>query len=331
MEIKKALPEDYEELTLIMRSSKSFWNYDQQQLLNWQDELTVSSEFISKNHVIKLIDRSKSVGFFAYSIHFTNVKLESLFVIPTHIGKGYGKLLMNSFLERAKSLHIKMIFLDADPHSEGFYNLFDFQTVGLKATSIKNRFMPVMVKQIALAEMSEERIFDTDRLFVRKLQQNDLADFHDMQGNPHVMRFIKPPMSLAESRKELNRFISYYDQRDMLLTIWAVIEKASDQFVGICGVYLNEQEEYEIAYRLREKFWGKGIGKEIAPSLIDYCFTILQYEEIVAYVSEPNTGSVKILENLMVYEEEFYSEKYQCIEQKYSLKRKDWLIGKSDE
>ncbi len=177
----------------------------------------------------------------------------------------------------------------------------------------------------AITEMTQLSIFETDRLFVRKLHRNDIADFHDMQGNPLVMKFIKPPMSLEESKKELNRFISYYNKEGSHFNIWAVIEKASDQFVGICGVYVNEKEEYEIAYRLREKYWGNGMGKEIATELIDYCFKILQYEEIVAYVSEQNTGSNKIAKQLMSFENEFYSEKDKCIELAYRQQRDKWL------
>lgn len=325
MEIKEALQSDHNELTTLMRRSKSYWQYDQQQLKNWQDELTISSDFLLNNRVFKLVDKIRIIGFFAFSVLDKNLKLESLFILPEYIGKGVGKHLMNVFLEKVEGLPIETIFLDADPNTEEFYKRFDFRTVSLKSTSIKNRFMPVMVKQMNRTTMAETAIFESDRLFVRNLRKDDLDDFHKMQGNPNVMKFIKQPMTLEQSRKELSRFTKYYDQRNIHFSIWSVIEKATNLFVGICGVYLNEKDEYEIAYRFQEEHWGKGIGSEITKELICYCFTILQYPEIVAYVSKNNFGSNKIAKQFMTFEKEFYSEKDKCIEFVYRQQKDKWL------
>jgi ribosomal-protein-alanine N-acetyltransferase len=185
--------------------------------------------------------------------------------------------------------------------------------------------MLVMVRHLIPSKMVNDTIFETDRLCVQNLRETDLANFHEMQSNSNVMRFIKKPMTLMESRKELERFMKYYNQKDLLFRIWAVLESSTNSFVGICGVYLNEKREYEIAYRLLEKYWGNGIGSEIAKNLIYYCFNMLQYEEIVAYIGESNIGSIKIAEKLMPFDKKFYSIKDKCIENIYRLKRENWL------
>jgi GNAT superfamily N-acetyltransferase len=110
MEVKKAIPRDHVKLTTIMRKSKSFWNYDQQQLDNWQAELTITPQFLLKNQVFKLLDKDKILALFAYSIQNQIIKLESLFVLPEYIGKGIGKLLMNTFLEKYKIYLLKKLF-----------------------------------------------------------------------------------------------------------------------------------------------------------------------------------------------------------------------------
>ena len=92
-------------------------------------------------------------------------------------------------------------------------------------------------------------------------------------------------------------------------------------------MYLNEKQELEIAYRLREKHWGRGYGREIARGLIDYCFTTLRYDELVAYVCKDNLGSIKILQQEMELRAEFYSEKDQWTEQVYRVSRKDGRQG----
>ncbi|EZH73750.1 hypothetical protein ATO12_17600 [Aquimarina atlantica] len=164
-------------------------------------------------------------------------------------------------------------------------------------------------------------LFETKRLFIRRLEDSDLESFYDMQGNPNVMRYIKKTMSFEESKQELNRFIGYYESTDIFFKIWAVIERNSNQFLGICGVYENDRSEFEIAYRLRECFWGNGFGSEIAKGLFRYCFDQIKLNELTAYVSTDNVGSIRILEKEMNYVEEFYAEKENSIERKYTLKK----------
>ena len=53
-------------------------------------------------------------------------------------------------------------------------------------------------------------MFETERTVVRRLREADVESFYDMQSNPNVMRYIKETMTFAESRKEMDRFISYY-------------------------------------------------------------------------------------------------------------------------
>ena len=148
-----------------------------------------------------------------------------------------------------------------------------------------------------------EDVFVTERLYVRRLQSSDVDKFFEMQSDPEVMRYVKPVMTSEESRMELDRFMSYYDTH-RFYQIWAVVEKTDNSFVGICGVYLNEKDEYEIAYRLLRNVWGMGYGVEVASNLIDYCFSVLNISTIVGYAYQHNVGSIKILEKLMMYNSE---------------------------
>lgn len=169
-------------------------------------------------------------------------------------------------------------------------------------------------------------LFKTERLAVRCLEETDLEPFYEMQSNLKVMQFIKPAMNLEESKKELNRFIAYYDNEAIDFNIWAVREQQTDLFIGICGVYENAKKEFEIAYRLRECFWGNGYGREMARGLIQHCFEQRNFELLKAYVRLGNTGSIKILEQEMHYKDTFVESKNNLEEQVYELKKEDWLI-----
>ena len=56
-------------------------------------------------------------------------------------------------------------------------------------------------------------IFETKRLLVRKLISSDLNNFHKMQSNLNVMKFVRPEaMTFSENEKELKNtlFLFYY-------------------------------------------------------------------------------------------------------------------------
>lgn len=172
-------------------------------------------------------------------------------------------------------------------------------------------------------------IFETNRLLIRKLQKSDIEGFYDMQSNPNVMQHIKKFMNRSESQIELKRFMDYYENRDTFFNIWAVEKKEDNNFIGICGVYKNVKSEFEIAYRLRELYWKKGFGTEIAKSLINYCFQKTNIKEITAYVRVDNNDSINILKKEMKLTKEFYSKKSNSSEQLYILNKENWLQRRS--
>ena len=145
MKIVNATSKDDEVLTFITKKSKAFWGYSEEQILKWNDSLTVSKEYIKTNNVFKLITEDTIIGYYSYfNIEKDTIKLDNLFILPEFIGKGFGKLLMNDFLNRLDKSKIKKVQIHADPNAENFYLKLGFKKVGAFETSIKNRFMPIM-------------------------------------------------------------------------------------------------------------------------------------------------------------------------------------------
>lgn len=145
MNIEKAGTNDNEILTAITKKSKAYWGYSEEQLLEWNDNLTISKDYIETNFVFKLIDNSEIVGYYSYIIkEEKNVLLDNLFILPEYIGKGLGKYLMEDFLNRMKNEKFEKITLDSEPNAEAFYLKIGFKKIGEFETSIKNRYMPIM-------------------------------------------------------------------------------------------------------------------------------------------------------------------------------------------
>ena len=145
MTIEKANSADNEILTEITKKSKAYWGYSEEQILQWNSNLTISIDYIEKNDVFKLVFQNKIIGYYSYIKEENHkVQLDNLFVLPEYIGKGFGKYLMNDFLERMQNSKFKKIILDSEPNAEKFYQKMGFVKIGEFETSIKNRFMPIM-------------------------------------------------------------------------------------------------------------------------------------------------------------------------------------------
>lgn len=145
MNILKAETDDSELLTTITKRSKAYWGFSEEILKEWEHLLSISKDYIEKNMVYKLVENENIIGYYSYfSIDEKTIKLDNLFILPEFIGKGFGKTLMNDFLEKANRLGIKKITLDAEPNAENFYKNFGFETVRQLESSIKDRYLPIM-------------------------------------------------------------------------------------------------------------------------------------------------------------------------------------------
>lgn len=145
MQIEKANSKDDEILTEITKKSKAHWGYSDEQMKIWSELLTIPQEYIQTKSVYKLLIAHKTVGYYAFFFEDEyTIKLDNLFILPEYIGKGFGRVLMNDFLTIIKKTKATKISLDSEPNAEMFYTKLGFVRVGQIATSIKDRYLPIM-------------------------------------------------------------------------------------------------------------------------------------------------------------------------------------------
>ena len=129
MNIEKANSNDHEILTEITKKSKAFWGYSEEQMMQWNDALTITQEYIQTNFAYKQTKENQVIGYYSYfNSDAAIIKLDNLFVLPEYIGKGIGNQLMQDFLNRIKENHdIKkdhniavLIRCNADIRTTGF-------------------------------------------------------------------------------------------------------------------------------------------------------------------------------------------------------------------
>jgi RimJ/RimL family protein N-acetyltransferase len=140
------------------------------------------------------------------------------------------------------------------------------------------------------------KIFETERLVVRKFTAGDYDNYFALQGNPEVMQYIRPPRTREESDSFLREKILAADPADFK-GFWAVEEKFSNAFVG-CFVIIpipDEPEKTQMGYSFLPACWGKGYATEVAKRGMTYFYEQTPLTEIYGVTETPNIASQKVL------------------------------------
>lgn len=142
---------------------------------------------------------------------------------------------------------------------------------------------------------------ETPRLLLRPLEDGDVAGMFALDSNPKVHQFLgnTPVTDLTQSQEWIDNIKQQYV--DNGIGRWAVIEKSTGDFVGWAGLKLernvNGRETfYDLGYRFREEFWGKGYATEASKAWVDFGFNEMKLPLINAYVDADHTASRTVLE-----------------------------------
>jgi GNAT superfamily N-acetyltransferase len=119
--IRKASTDDAAVLTRIAHDAKRHWGYPEHWIAHWQDDLTISPDFVAANQVYVAESEGDLLGFYALIVRDDKAELDHLWVSPEHIGTGVGKALFMHAMQRAAGRNVSEVEILSDPNAEGFY------------------------------------------------------------------------------------------------------------------------------------------------------------------------------------------------------------------
>ena len=77
--------------------------------------------------------------------------------------------------------------------------------------------------------------------------------------------------------------------------------KDSGELIGDCGCFIRDLEgnvEFEMGWHVRRDLWGRGYATEAARHCIEYAFSKLGAERIIALVRPENLSSCRVAEKI---------------------------------
>jgi ribosomal-protein-alanine N-acetyltransferase len=138
---------------------------------------------------------------------------------------------------------------------------------------------------------------DTARLRLREFTAADVDAIHALDSDPRVMRFIGDGSTSTREDAVLaiGRILRRYDEHPGQ-GAWHVSRRDDGRFVGWVSLkFAGESPDIEIGYRLVFDAWGAGFATELARSMIQRGFGLLELDRIIGVTHPDNLASQRVL------------------------------------
>lgn len=83
-------------------------------------------------------------------------------------------------------------------------------------------------------------------------------------------------------------------------TIWGVFSRSDANYIGHAAIRPRptHPDDWEISYIIRQEFWRRGFGTEIAAALVRFGFEELLLAEIFATIDDENESSIRVAQKV---------------------------------
>ena len=139
---------------------------------------------------------------------------------------------------------------------------------------------------------------ESKRLRFRKLSEHDIPGWIEFFEDNDRLHFLATDSTKTKDILAKD-WISNQLERYKIhgLGLLAVEIKENGQFIGSGGIIpreLDGQNEYEIAYSLKPKFWKKGYGTEIAKQMKRFGFENIETNRFISIIHIDNSDSIHV-------------------------------------
>lgn len=151
----------------------------------------------------------------------------------------------------------------------------------------------------------------TERLLLREFEPDDWHAMAAYWAHPLYSRYYAEfPDPNAFVRELVARFVTSQSAEPRQAWQLAIIDPASGELLGNCGIRINDAElrEANIGYELNPAVWGRGYATEAATAILRFGFTELHLHRVWADCVADNTGSAHVLEKLGMRREAHFRE-----------------------
>jgi len=140
--------------------------------------------------------------------------------------------------------------------------------------------------------------FETKRLIMRRIDENDCEDMFEYSIDSDVTRYLtwQPHSDINETKIYIADVQKKYETGKFF--DWGLEYKQDGKFIGTCGftsININKNT-CEVGYVLSKNYWGMGLMPEALECIMDFAFNYFGFDKIEARFLEGNANSKKVME-----------------------------------
>ena len=169
---------------------------------------------------------------------------------------------------------------------------------------------------------------ETKRLILRPCRLQDYPDYLEFMQDEQATQYLafSPEQRTETGAKQLFEFVLNSYQSDNPMFVLAICLKEGDRYIGSCGLSPLNENEAECYYTLLSKYWQQGYATEATFSLLNYGFQELNFNKIIACVSNNNPASWHVAEKVGMH----YEKMIEANPQEYRDRGKQYAIDREE-
>ncbi|MGZ7444140.1 GNAT family N-acetyltransferase [Paenibacillus sp. TH7-28] len=143
-------------------------------------------------------------------------------------------------------------------------------------------------------------LFESARVRLRKMTEDDAAVYHKWRNDPEVMRTTSPSLDLF-TFADTKQFVDHVILGSSASKSYLILDRESEKPLGITSLIQidckNRNAECIIDIGDKE-YWGKGYGTEALKLLLDYGFLELNLHRVSLRVFSFNDRAINMYEKI---------------------------------
>ena len=144
MIFEPATIDDVEELSAVAIRSKRHWGYSKEAMELWNQNLTITEDFVNTHTVIKATLEDEIVGFFALEEIKPTTRIAQYWIDTPYMRKGYGSVMYDYLKNYLKSKNVEKVTLVMDPNGLAFFERKGAKILSKIEHKVKNKFLYIV-------------------------------------------------------------------------------------------------------------------------------------------------------------------------------------------
>lgn len=144
MVFELATAADAEELSGVAVRSKRHWGYSKEAMELWNQNLTITEDFINTHTVIKATLEDDTVGFFALEEIQPVTRITHYWIDTPFMRKGYGTGMYNYMVDFLRQNKVEKATIVLDPNGFSFFEKKGAKVLEQIEHKVKNKFLYIV-------------------------------------------------------------------------------------------------------------------------------------------------------------------------------------------